>query len=150
MKNLQRILFSLSLLGFLFAGAVTTRQFVSPATTPGVFSCVGLSIFGFSPCPYGVAIFGTLALVAATMLWGMPTSTKVWVFRGVSLLGVAFSGWVVWREICVPALARGVSYWSTFSVARVPACAWGFLLFVAVAALAWRKTLRPQLVQPAA
>jgi len=54
---------------------------------------------------------------------------------------VAFSGWVGWRELVNPALTLGQAYWQTFSLAHVPACVWGFFVFLAVAILSWRLKL---------
>src|SRR5437870_5545815 len=102
MPKLHRALFILSLIGLLFAGFVTTKQFLAPSGVPGVFSCVGLSIFGLTPCPYGVGLFAALTALSALALWRRSTSALVWALRLVALLGVAFSGWVVWREICAP------------------------------------------------
>ena len=39
-------------------------------------------------------------------------------------LGVGFSGWVVWRELCLPLIQGGPVFGESFSLARVPACAW--------------------------
>lgn len=133
----------LSLLGTAFAGAVTLRQYIAPTNVPGVFSCVGLKLWGLSPCPYGLAIFFVLAVISWTSWRGRHGLTRSawWGLRIMSLVGVLFSGWVVWRELAAPALALGSYYWQTFQVARVPACAWGFVVFVMVAILAWRMPL---------
>ncbi len=138
MRNTLRAIVILSFVGVLFAGSVTLRQYVSPASEPGLFSCVGLSIFGLSPCPYGLALFVLLLIISGLMLLGKTAPQKglPWL-RLAGLGGVAFSGWVAWRELCAPALALGASYWDTFSAARVPACVWGFLVFLMVAVLSF-------------
>jgi len=125
-----RIIFILSTIGTLFAGTVTTKQIVAPATEPGLLSCVGLSILGLSPCPYGLALFIILAVLSGLMLYRQMKLT-LWL-KLSSIIGVVFSGWVVWRELCLPAIQKGPLFWETFSLARVPACAWGFLVFLAV------------------
>ncbi len=144
MLKLRRALFTLSLVGLLFAGFVTTKQLIAPSSTPGVFSCVGLSIFGLSPCPYGLGLFAGLTVLTALVLWHTETVALVWSLRAVAMVGLAFSGWVVWREVCAPALARGPAYWASFSLARVPACAWGFLVFLAIGLLTWRLQPPPK------
>ena len=130
----------LSILGTLFAASVTLRQAIAPATEPGLFSCVGLSILGLSPCPYGLGLFSILTLLSAFMLYRQ----AVWLLwlRLTAVIGVGFSGWVVWRELCLPAIQLGPVFWETFSLARVPACAWGFLVFLAVALLVFLPRTR--------
>jgi len=137
-----KTIFLLSLIGVLFAAAVTLRQQLAPATEPGVFSCVGLSIFGLSPCPYGLAFFMILTGLSGGMLYWH----KSWLLglKIVSVGGVLFSGWVVWRELCLPALQQGPTYWETFSLARVPACAWGFLVFAAIMVLTLSEKQLPK------
>jgi hypothetical protein len=147
MKSFIRAVFILSLAGTLFAGSVTARQYISPAGEPGLFSCVGLSIFGLSPCPYGLALFISILVVSSLMLWTNLSFNRLlgWL-RLVTTAGVLFSGWVAWRELCAPALAMGAAYWETFSLARVPACVWGFFIFLVVAVLAW--VAKPRVSQP--
>lgn len=157
MRSKLVYIFWLSLVGTLFAGSVTLRQYIAPTNIPGVFSCVGLKLWGLSPCPYGLAIFLVLALVSWRAWRGKSglTNTLFVLLRLFSLIGVLFSGWVVWRELLAPAVTLGSAYWDTFSVARVPACAWGFVVFVAVAVLCWlmpstSKTTEPTSQTPAA
>lgn len=144
MRKLLLAIFYLSTLGTLFAASVTVRQAVAPATQPGFFSCVGLSVFGLSPCPYGLGIFALLALMSGFVVWGsLSLSRAIWPLRAVGLVGVVFSGWVVWREVCLPAITLGQLFWERFSLARVPACAWGFLVFIAVFVLSLRLRREP-------
>lgn len=130
MNSKLKIIFSLAIVGFIFATSVTIRQFIAPATQPGIFSCVGLSIFGLTPCPYGVAIFFLIALSSGLLLFNK--IINLFSLRLFSFVGVIFSGWVVWREICLPALQLGPVFWETFSISRVPACAWGFIIYVVI------------------
>jgi|GEM_PF-2509042 hypothetical protein len=140
MARLLKSTFILSVIGTLFAGSVTLRAYISPATEPGIFSCVGFKIFGWSPCPYGLAIFLALAIISGLMFY----RPQIYYFKflallkGLALIGVAFSGWVGWRELVNPALTLGQSYWESFSIGQVPACVWGFLVFLAVGILSWR------------
>lgn len=125
-----KLIFILSLLGVAFATTVTLRQFIAPTNEPGLLSCVGLSILGLSPCPYGLTLFAILAFVSCLMIY-KGKDLLIWL-KIFSLIGVIFSGWVVWREICLPAIQKGPVFWETFSLARVPACAWGFIVFLIV------------------
>lgn len=143
MKKISVSIFILSVIGTLFAGSVTLRQYIAPATEPGIFSCVGFQIFGFSPCPYGLALFFILALLSGWHLRVFVTHLKlVWPLRFFGIVGVIFSGWVGWRELVAPALALGPTYWEIFSIARVPACVWGFFVFLAVTVLTWNLPSR--------
>lgn len=122
---------ALGALGTLFAGGVTLRSYIAPATEPGIFSCVGFKVFGYSPCPYGLTLFFLITLLAALM-WKIPNlyprlRTPLLV---LAIVGVLFSGWVAWREIGLPAVTLGNVFWQSFSLAKVPACAWGFVVFV--------------------
>lgn len=138
MNKILRTLVILATIGTLFAGSVTARQYIRPTDVPGIFSCVGLSIWGLSPCPYGLALFMLILIVAVILLTGKIEIQKGLPYLRISTVGgVLFSGWVVWRELGVPALTLGAYYWQTFSVARVPACAWGFIVFLAVAILSF-------------
>lgn len=133
--KLLKIILVLSAIGTVFATSVTIKQFVAPATEPGIFSCVGLSIWGLSPCPYGLAIFTLLTLTSIYLIY--KPNGPLCLLRFFSVLGVVFSGWVVWRELCLPAIELGRDFWETFSIARVPACAWGFVFFLAVFIIQW-------------
>ena len=125
-----KVIFILAIVGAIFAGAVTARQLIAPATEPGIFSCVGLSIFGLSPCPYGLTLFLLLSVISGLMVWRQ-LSWHRWL-QLVAAVGVGFSGWVVWRELCLPLIQGGPVFWESFSLARVPACAWGFIVFLVI------------------
>ncbi|MBU1039265.1 hypothetical protein KKC17_03545 [Patescibacteria group bacterium] len=137
MNKILKSISCLSCLGTLFALTVTLRQYIAPANEPGIFSCVGLKIFGLSPCPFGLGFFALLLLSSLLALrqksnWFSSPKT----IRFFAWAGTLFSGWVAWREIGLPILIRGLSnYWQTFSLAQVPACVWGFFVFLAVAIL---------------
>jgi hypothetical protein len=125
-----KLIFILSVAGSLFAATVTARQFLAPTGQPGILSCVGLSIFGLTPCPYGLTLFLLLTIFSGLILY---RRLKLWLsLKLISLVGVLFSGWVVWREICLPAIQLGPVFWEQFAVSRIPACAWGFLVFLAI------------------
>lgn len=137
--SLIKTIFSLSVLGTLFALTVTLRQAIAPTGEPGLLSCAGLSIWGLSPCPYGLALFTLAALLSGFSLFKTQRSAQLlWPLRLTATAGVLFSGWVAWRELCVPALALGRVYWETFSLARVPACVWGFFVFAAICSLSFK------------
>lgn len=141
-----KIIFCLAIVGTIFASLVTARQFISPATEPGVFSCVGLSIYGLSPCPYGLTIYIFITLISGLILYKQKELIN-WL-RLISFGGVIFSGWVAWREICLPALQKGPLFWETFSIARVPACVWGFFVFVIIFILSLQlKSTKPTVAQ---
>ena len=98
---------TLATLGSAFAGFVTLRTFIAPATQPGLFSCVGLKVLGTSPCPFGLGLFALLAgyswyLVAATL-----NQNRLLVLRLIATAGLAFSGWIASRELALPALTLG-------------------------------------------
>ncbi len=134
--RILKTIFYLSLLGTVFANAVTIRGLIAPATTPGIFSCVGLKILGWSPCPYGLTLFTLLLIISGLIISGrLLLSTYYWLLLGVAWLGVAFSAWVGYRELILPGLARGIEYWQNFNPWLVPACVWGFLVFLIVAIL---------------
>ncbi|MBI5465800.1 MAG: hypothetical protein HY974_00755 [Candidatus Kerfeldbacteria bacterium] len=137
MGKLLKATFILSIIGTLFAGTVTLRQYLAPATEPGIFSCVGFKVLGLSPCPYGLTFFLILAVLSGLMFYqGQKYFAKLlWPLRLVAWGGVIFSGWVGWRELVSPALTFGQTYWQTFALARVPACVWGLVVFLAVAIL---------------
>ncbi len=133
--NKIKSLIILSLVGTLFALTVTLRQYISPATEPGFFSCVGLKILGLSPCPYGLAIFALL-LLSSLLAWQNFNNwlSSNWSIKILAWAGTLFAGWVGWREIGLPMMIRGFSdWWQTFSLATVPACVWGFFVFLAAA-----------------
>jgi len=132
----MRWAFGLSILGTLFAVSVTARQYLAPTNEPGIFSCVGLKIFGLSPCPYGLAFFLLLAILSGSLLTKPLTLKAVRWFQAAAVAGTIYAGWIVYRELVAPALALGSAWWDTFQLARVPACAWGFLVFIAVLVLA--------------
>lgn len=131
--NKIKSVFILSVIGILFAGGVMLRGYLAPTTEPGIFSCVGFTILGYSPCPFGLAFFLLIAITSGLMLlniffqrW-LLCATKIF-----SIGGIIFSGWVGWRELGLPLLIKGSYFWDTFSVATIPACVWGFLVFLAV------------------
>ncbi|MFZ5391422.1 MAG: hypothetical protein ACOZAJ_04080 [Patescibacteria group bacterium] len=135
--NKLKSIFILSLIGTLFALTVTIKQYIAPATEPGLFSCVGLTILGLSPCPFGLALFALL-LLSSLMAWRGLTNwfSNTLTIKILAWAGTLFAGWVGWREIGLPMLIRGFNdYWATFSLAAVPACVWGFFVFLAAAVI---------------
>ena len=135
--NQLKAIFYLSVLGTAFASIVTWRSVIAPSSTHGIFSCVGLKVLGWSPCPYGLTIFTLLTVLSGLIISGhlLITTKNYWLFNGVAWLGVVFAGWVGYRELILPALARGNDYWQNFNPWAVPACVWGFFVFLAVAIL---------------
>jgi len=142
MNKTLKTIFILSVIGTLFALTVTLRQYLAPTNEPGLLSCVGLKIFGLSPCPYGLTFFILLtlssraALLGSTKWFSQPLSLRL-----LALAGATLAGWVGWREIGLPWLLRGQDFLLTFSLAKVTACVWGFFVFLAVAilSLSWRS-----------
>lgn len=136
MPKLIKPIFYLSCLGTLFALVVTLRQYIAPASQPGIFSCVGFKIWGLSPCPYGLTLFALLFIISGLIIsQRLVSSWAGCILRFLAWGGVIFSGWVGWREIGLPLMAKGGYFWETFSLATVPACVWGFFVFLAVAIL---------------
>ncbi len=132
--KILKIIFYLSVTGVIFAAIVTIRQIIAPATEPGIFSCVGLSILGLTPCPYGLTLFILLAILSGLML-KKQTKLLIWL-KLTAVIGVIFSGWVSWRELCLPAIQKGPVFWETFALTRVSSCVWGFLIFLVIMLLA--------------
>ncbi len=126
---------ALSTVGTFFAGTVTLRTLIAPASQPGLFSCVGLKVLGLSPCPFGLGLFALLAAYSWYLVKGTLGTRSLLTLRLIAAAGLTFSGWVAWRELFLPALTLGSRYWETFQLARVPACVWGFLVFLASFAL---------------
>lgn len=138
MSKPLKAIFYLSLLGTLFALTVTLRQYVAPTDQPGILSCVGLKIWGLSPCPYGLTLFFLLWLTAGLMLKRLWRGKLALIsLRLLAVGGVLFSGWVAWRELGLPLVAKGSYFWETFSLAAIPACVWGLAVFLAIAILAF-------------
>lgn len=131
-----RLIFILALAGTAFATVVSLRQWLAPTTEPGILSCVGLSILGLSPCPYGLGLFLLLTIISGLMIYQHKNWLKF--LRLTAVAGVIFSGWVVWRELCLPAIQAGPVFWENFSLLNIPACAWGFLVFVSILILAYQ------------
>lgn len=144
MKKIKSV-FILSVIGALFAGSVMLRGYLAPTNEPGIFSCVGFTIFGYSPCPYGLAFFFLMSITSGLILlnifyhrW-LLIATKI-----LSLGGILFSGWVAWRELGLPMITKGSYFWDAFSVGSIPACVWGFIVFMAIGIIIIRVRPEPK------
>ncbi len=132
MKKIN-LVFILSVIGTLFAGSVMLRGYFAPTTEPGIFSCVGFTVLGYSPCPFGLGFFLLMSITSGLILLNI--FYHRWLLLATKLLslgGILFSGWVAWRELGLPMIIKGAYFWETFRIATVPACVWGFLVFLAV------------------
>ena len=116
----------LTLAGVLFAGYLSAMKLI---TNTCALNEPCPYVWGHPACWYGFGMF--LIMFVATLVAFVRADDRrwvVWVNVGVSLLGIAFAGTLVWRE-----LAHAASISSAFGYTLgLPSCAYGLIVYAAI------------------
>jgi len=123
-------LIALSIVGILFSGYLSYQNYFSDGCSETLFSCGGddaVLIFGQPTCIYGlgmymvVLILSVLALVRDSK---RPLQKAIFV---LGLIGVLFAGSLSVYELFV----------QDKELASLPACVYGFFIYLAIFIVAW-------------
>jgi hypothetical protein len=119
---MRKIIMALAALGMTFSGMLTLQHYFTG-------QCLGgcALLFSYPTCIYGFFMF---ALILGFTMMGREDPRAMYVTLGTAIAGMIFSFWFFVKETSV--------CWFCYDLG-LPSCAYGLLIYTAVAFLAMRE-----------